>query len=88
MIAGIRLEPAGVEVEEGDYKDGQQEAAVDAGPVEEVGGGDEENKVDGGSVGAVRAVVLAEGWSLLVETADLRLTGRRVLVSSYADRTL
>jgi len=43
-VAG--LEPAGVEVEERDDEDGEQQGAVDARPVEDVGSGNEENEVD------------------------------------------
>jgi hypothetical protein len=48
-----RLEPAGLEVEQGDDEDGEEEGAVDAGSVEEVGCGNKEDEVDGRSVLAV-----------------------------------
>lgn len=35
-----------MEIEEGDYEDGEKEGAVDTRSVEEVGGGYEEDKVD------------------------------------------
>lgn len=39
-----------MEVEEGDNEDGEEEGAVDTRSVEEVGGGDEEDEVDGRGV--------------------------------------
>lgn len=45
-----QLEPTYVEVEEGDDEDAEEEGAIDAGAVEEVGRGDEEDEVDGGGV--------------------------------------
>ena len=41
-----------MEVEEGENEDGEEERAVDAGTVQDVGGGDEEDEVDGGGVGS------------------------------------
>jgi hypothetical protein len=41
-----RFEPVGVEVEEGNYEDGEQKGAVDTRSVEDVGGGDEEDEID------------------------------------------
>lgn len=54
MIAAVRLEPAGVEIEEGDDQNGEEQAAVDAGPVQEISGGDEEDEIDRRGVGAMR----------------------------------
>lgn len=47
MVAAVRLEPACVEVEERDDEDGEEEAAIHAWPVQEVGGRDEEDEIDG-----------------------------------------
>jgi hypothetical protein len=70
---GPRLEPVGAEVEEREDEDGEQQRAVDAGPVQEVGGGDEEEEVDGGSIGAAGEVSRS---SCARENMGLRLAGR------------
>lgn len=51
-----------MEVEEGDNEDGEEEGAVDTRPVEEVGGGYEEDKVDGRGVCSVCCVSYVSSW--------------------------
>lgn len=56
-----RLKPAVAEVEQADDEDGEEQGAVDAWPVQEVGCGDEEDEVDGGGVGAAGLVSTLRG---------------------------